>query len=195
MACREPGHTKWIALVAGLILVSCSTREKAAPVKAWINAGTSAVVSQGGISYCNGTPVNGFLYSLYANGDTMMLVPYTEGRENGEARYWLPGRKLSELRIFRNGKKEETHRGWYANGELRFEYHYQGDEFHGAYKEWFPGGKLYRSLNFDRGHESGLQQVWFESGQVKSNYIIKNGRRYGLLGTKNCVNVADSLPR
>ena len=27
----------------------------------------------------------------------------------------------------------------------------------------------------------------------KSNYIIKNNRRYGLLGTKNCVNVSDDL--
>ena len=27
----------------------------------------------------------------------------------------------------------------------------------------------------------------------KSNYFIKNDRRYGLLGTKNCENVSDSI--
>ena len=25
------------------------------------------------------------------------------------------------------------------------------------------------------------------------NYVIKNNRRYGLLGTKNCINVSDSI--
>ena len=38
-----------------------------------------------------------------------------------------------------------------------------------------------------------MQQFWYNDGEIKSNYIIKNKRRYGLLGTKNCVNVSNSI--
>ena len=33
----------------------------------------------------------------------------------------------------------------------------------------------------------GLQQLYFASVKIKANYVIKNGRRYGLLGAKGCM--------
>lgn len=91
------------------------------------------------------------------------------------------------------GRKEGTHRGWYETGKLRFEYHFNDDQFDGSYKEWFSDGKLFRNMNYEKGQESGIQQSWNPNGQLKMNYLIKDERRYGLLGTKNCKNVADSL--
>ena len=48
-------------------------------------------------------------------------------------------------------------------------------------------------MSYYKGYESGGQKVWYPNGLIKSNYIMKNGRRYGLLGTKNCINVKDSI--
>jgi antitoxin component YwqK of YwqJK toxin-antitoxin module len=48
-------------------------------------------------------------------------------------------------------------------------------------------------LNYQKGHEEGEQKWWYDNGKIKANYIIKDGRRYGLLGTKNCINVSDSI--
>jgi hypothetical protein len=38
-----------------------------------------------------------------------------------------------------------------------------------------------------------MQTWWYDNGKVKSNYRIIEGRRFGLLGTKNCINVSDSI--
>jgi antitoxin component YwqK of YwqJK toxin-antitoxin module len=48
-------------------------------------------------------------------------------------------------------------------------------------------------MNYVMGHESGAQQQFYTDGKIKANYTIIDGRRYGLLGTKNCVNVSDSI--
>ena len=52
---------------------------------------------------------------------------------------------------------------------------------------------LLRVSNYKNGYEHGQQKIWYPDGRIKSNYIIKNGRRYGLLGIKNCINVSDSI--
>ena len=36
-------------------------------------------------------------------------------------------------------------------------------------------------------------KYFYNNGKVRSNYLVINGKRYGLLGTKNCVNVKDSI--
>jgi antitoxin component YwqK of YwqJK toxin-antitoxin module len=48
-------------------------------------------------------------------------------------------------------------------------------------------------MNYEAGIEVGQQRQWYDDGSVRSNYVMKNGRRFGLLGTKNCINVKDSL--
>ena len=47
-------------------------------------------------------------------------------------------------------------------------------------------------MNYYNGKEQGSQKVWYNNGKIKSNYVVKDGRRYGLLGTKNCTNVKDT---
>ena len=54
-------------------------------------------------------------------------------------------------------------------------------------------GKLIEELNYLYGYENGSQKVWYLNGKIKSNYVIKNSRRFGLLGTKNCVNTSEEV--
>ena len=61
----------------------------------------------------------------------------------------------------------------------------------GQIKFGLKSGLLIEEGNFKEGYEFGVQKTWYLNGKVKSNYIIKNNRRYGLLGTKNCVNVSN----
>ena len=53
--------------------------------------------------------------------------------------------------------------------------------------------KEIEEFNYKMGREFGSQKVWYLDGKIKSNYIIKNNRRYGLLGTKNCTNVSEEV--
>ena len=79
--------------------------------------------------------------------------------------------------------------------ELQSSFLFKDDEYEGECSEWNEKGILIRRMHYARGHESGAQQQWYDDGSIRSNYVIIKGRRFGLLGTKNCVNVSDSLDR
>ena len=79
------------------------------------------------------------------------------------------------------------------NGNIKFEFHFKDDEYEGICRTWNNKGILTQESNYVAGHEEGAQKAWYDNGKVRSNYVIKAGRRYGLLGTKNCKNVSDSV--
>jgi antitoxin component YwqK of YwqJK toxin-antitoxin module len=191
MVYRAAGRINYVFLLALPLLFAACDRE---PEKqAVYDASQVKLVSRGGYSYADGKPVNGLVYACNAKGDTLMSGHFRKGREEGVFRYRYADGTLKEIRRYKAGRKTGEHNGWYENGVHRFEYHYKDDLYEGAYKEWFQNGQLYRSQYFVAGHENGPQQVWNADGQIKSNYLIKNGRRYGLFGTKSCVNVADRV--
>lgn len=204
MAYREHGRTSWRFLVMGLltagalasaVLADACRVEGSLPLHRMINGDTVNVSSRRGITAFNEEQANGIIFYLHQNGDTISKTPFTDGKENGEVKSWYDDGTLKEIRIYTNGKKSGTHHGWYNDGTLKFEYNYVNDEFHGEYTEWYPNGELFRDQHFNMGHEEGMQTMYFPGGKIKSNYLIKNKRRYGLPGTQNCVNVADSIPR
>ena len=125
--------------------------------------------------------------------DTAAVSYYSNGKEHGRWVRYHPNGKLMEERFFDHGKKTRIMKGWWANGQLQSLYHFYNDEYEGECSDWNEMGVLIRRMHYNRGHEEGLQQQWYDDGSVRSNYVIVKGRRYGLLGTKNCVNVSDSL--
>ncbi|MDQ8053783.1 MAG: hypothetical protein REI78_12190 [Pedobacter sp.] len=138
-------------------------------------------------------PFTGVKFSLYANGDTAAISPYYEGLAEGWTRQWHPNRKLALERFYIGGRKEGIHRAWWPNGKPKFRYTFDNDEFNGENREWYENGAPFKVFHYAQGHEEGSQKMYWINGKVRANYIIKNKRRYGLLGTKNCVNVADSV--
>lgn len=196
---REHGRIKLvkfaaIAVAAAAIIMGDACRtEGSVPLYRWIDGDTVQISSHRGITTFNGERANGILFFLGANGDTILRTSYRNGKEDGESKSWHENGAVNETRRYVDGRKEGTHYGWYSNGVPRFIYHFEKDVYEGEYTEWYPNGQLFRLQHFKAGHEDGRQQVWFEGGQIKSNYIIKNNKRYGLYGTQNCVNVADSV--
>ena len=106
---------------------------------------------------------------------------------------YYPNNKLMELREFRNNMKNGKQIAYWDNGNKRFEYIAKNDVSEGELKEWDFNGKLFHLAHYKNGQEEGVQKLWYENGKIRANYIILQGRRYGLLGTKNCKNVSDSI--
>lgn len=181
------------ALAAAIIFIASCRTEGSVPLYRWINGDSVQISSRRGITTLNGEAAHGILFFLNANGDTIRKTEYANGKENGESTAWYDNGQVAEIRKYVNGRKEGTHFGWYSNGTPKFIYHFGKDVYEGEYVEWYSNGQTFRKQNFIAGHESGRQQIWFQGGQIKSNYIIKNNKRYGLYGTQNCVNVADSV--
>ena len=141
----------------------------------------------------NKSPYTGFVYESYENEDTASIEFYKAGLKHGVWKKFYPGGVLKEERFFKNGKKEGKYQGFYANGNKNFSFNFFDDEYHGTNRIWTGDGVLIEELNYYHGYENGSQKTWYLDGKIKSNYVIKNNRRYGLLGTKNCVNTSEKI--
>jgi antitoxin component YwqK of YwqJK toxin-antitoxin module len=172
---------------------SCSG-SKAPEHMAAYNAAKIKVSIQNGVLLQNGKPFTGIIYALQQNQkDTAEIVCFNQGREHGTWKRFYPGGRLGEVRHFENGKKEGRLQSWWPDGTKKIDYNFKDGEYEGECREWQADGKLGAVMNYEKGYEVGHQLQYYADGKVKANYIMTNGRRYGLLGTKNCVNVSDSV--
>ena len=101
-----------------------------------------------------------------------------------EARY--PNGQLSYHRTYRDGRENGVHTGWWPDGRVHFIYTYRDGLIEGVAREWFPSGKLYREFHYAAGQEEGSERMWYTDGKLRANYVVRDGRRFGLPGTKGC---------
>ncbi|MGB4742170.1 MAG: toxin-antitoxin system YwqK family antitoxin, partial [Flavobacteriaceae bacterium] len=96
---------------------------------------------------------------------------------------------------YKNGQKNGKQVAYFDNGNKKFEFIAVNDIYEGELKEWNIRGDLIHLATYKNGQEEGTQKMWYDNGKIRANYVMKNGKRYGLLGTKNCTNVSDSIFR
>ncbi len=131
---------------------------------------------------------DGYVCKEFQKGDTALFIGYLNGLEEGLSKKWYPNKQISEIRIYHRGKKTGIHKGYYENGKPKFEYHFIQGEHHGIAKEWYENGQDYKIFHYNMGYEEGSQKAWWQNGVIRANYVVKNGRRYGLIGLKLCMN-------
>ncbi|WP_445735772.1 toxin-antitoxin system YwqK family antitoxin [Mariniflexile sp.] len=144
--------------------------------------------------YVEDKTYSGFVYELHPEtADTLLIESYYKGLKEGVAKKWYDDNKLMELRHYASGQKNGKQIAFWENGNKRFEYTAKNDAYEGELKEWNIDGLLFHLAHYSNGQEEGSQKLWYDNGKIRANYVIINGKRYGLLGTKNCVNVSDSI--
>lgn len=159
-----------------------------------INSEDSRITNLKGLILLDGLPFTGTLIKSQENSsDTIFIRNYSKGYKNGIFKRFYANNFLQEQRQYVMGKKNGKHIGYWDNGKLAFEYLLEDDVYNGNQRDWNRDGQMIKSLNYIDGQQEGLQQIWDDNGIIRTNYVIKNNRRYGLLGTKNCVNVSDSI--
>jgi len=147
-----------------------------------------------GILYRSNQLFTGTVFSFYeGTKDTAEVSGFIKGKENGEWKKFYPDHSLKEKREFDNGKKTGQLIAFWENGNKKLVYSFKNNEYEGTCCEWSKEGVLIKEMNYKKGYEDGSQKMFYDNGKVRSNYIMINGRRFGLLGTKNCVNVSDSI--
>jgi antitoxin component YwqK of YwqJK toxin-antitoxin module len=143
--------------------------------------------------YLNKEKYSGFLYELYPNKDTVSLEGFVNGKLYGSCKKWYPNKQLMEQRVYVGGRKNGKQVAYWENGNKRFEFFAKNDSYEGELREWTVDNKLIHFAHFKEGQEEGSQKLWYDNGKIRANYVIVKGKRYGLLGTKNCKNVSDSI--
>jgi antitoxin component YwqK of YwqJK toxin-antitoxin module len=142
-------------------------------------------VRDGAIWRFAGVPFTGRLVETTRDG-TRVERALREGRPHGEERSWYAGGALRSIRMYEQGQKTGVHRGWWPDGRPQFERRFVAGISEGLSRTWHPNGQLFEEHRYVAGQESGLQQLWFESGAPRASYEIRNGRRYGSIGSKAC---------
>jgi antitoxin component YwqK of YwqJK toxin-antitoxin module len=188
-----------ILLILFNVFFGCNTNAPENPVPisvptSLLNKSEQQITMSNRLLVINDSAFNGTLFTLFPNSkDTAAIEYYLDGKEHGEWRKYYSSNKIKERRFFTNGQKTGEYIAWWENGNKQLQYLFVADEYEGTCKEWSETGFLNKIMKYKKGHEEGQQQCWYDNGKIKANYIIKDGRRYGLLGTKNCINVSDSI--
>jgi antitoxin component YwqK of YwqJK toxin-antitoxin module len=159
-----------------------------------INATAPGLKAVNGIVYFNEALFSGTVFNLFPNSnDTAAIMNFRNGREDGVWKKKYAHNKLEEIREFKDGIKTGEYIAWWPNGNKKLQYEFKDGEYEGTCYEWNEQGQMTKEANYKAGYEDGLQKIFYDNGKIHSNFVVVNGRRYGLLGTKNCVNVSDSI--
>jgi len=140
-----------------------------------------------GILYFDGTPYSGYIIEESESGSLLSKVNWKQGKRHGSYRTWYSNGQKSEERQYFEGRKNGLHMGWFADGSPRFILNFRNGVYHGNCREWHANGQLYTDCNFDEGAEIGSQQSWRFDGKAVANYVVKDGHRYGVVGSKTCL--------
>jgi len=143
--------------------------------------------------YYQNTKYSGYTYTLFANGDSLFVGSYLNGVEEGVFKKWYPNNRLAEYRKYQLGKKVGKHLGFWEDGQPKFEFNFMDGELQGVANEWYRNGQAYKAFHYAMGYENGSQKMWWENGVIRANYVVKQGRRYGLIGLKLCMTPKDSM--
>lgn len=177
-----------------MLFTSCTYTGKHAVEYKITNATAAGLKAVNGILYLKDSVYNGTVYALFpGTTDTAAIMNFSYGKENGTWKKKYPDNTLEEIREYKDGNKAGEYLAWWPNGNKKLQYNFKDGEYEGTCYEWNEAGQLTKEANYKAGHEDGLQKIFYDNGKIHSNFIVINGRRYGLLGTKNCVNVSDSV--
>ena len=124
-----------------------------------------------------------------ANGQLLTRVEYLDGKRDGVSEGWYPNGHLAYRRGYAQGRESGEHTGWWADGRLHFVYHYRDGLIEGEAREWYPNSIQYRDFHYRAGQEEGRERMWYTDGKLRANYVMQDGRRFGLPGTKGCTGV------
>jgi hypothetical protein len=145
----------------------------------------TAFTIQNGVGMYHLKPFSGTLMEHYDSAHIKSSIQYFNGKQEGtELSYFHNGQKEA-LRFYTGGEKDSLHTGWWPNGNKRFEYHFINGAYDGNFTEWYEGGKLGKEIIYKNGEElSG--KGWRENGKLYMCYVMKDGRRYGLVNAQLC---------
>ncbi len=142
-----------------------------------------------GIMLHDGAPFTGTTRAFFADGQPMTETRWKDGKKEGLHRSWYANGQLREERYYASNRKDGEHKGWYEDGSPRFVFHFVSGVYHGRCEEFYLDGSLYTQFNYEMGRESGSQKMWEPDGSIRANYVVKDGARYGIIGSKRCVTV------
>jgi len=89
---------------------------------------------------------------------------------------------------YQQGRQAGTQKTYHMNSKLATITNLVNAQQHGVYKEYYPSGELHIEAIFDK-DSIIAKRILDPEGRTVANYVIKGGRYFGLLGSKECISV------
>ena len=174
------GPKALVCLFSFLIIISCDSKVRR------LSIDDNELKLEDSIMLYKKKPYTGILFSK-VDTTTTYSVTYVKGKKEGkEQQFYLNG-DLAVERFYTQGKKSGTHRAWWNNKQPKFIHHYDNiGNFVGAQREWYSNGQMNKEFNYREGQEEGTQKLWDVDGKIIANYQVRNGEKFGLIGSEFC---------
>jgi antitoxin component YwqK of YwqJK toxin-antitoxin module len=108
---------------------------------------------------------------------------------HGAVRTFHPDGGLASERFYDHGVKIGRHRAFWPDGRLRLEATFVDGAYHGEVRSFHEDGRPHEVRRYVGGEEDGLQQIFEPDGSLRANYEVREGRRYGVIGSRPCATV------
>jgi hypothetical protein len=179
------------------LLMACTPQSKESKVlptpvipATTVVVGDSLMQFNNGFWLYNNQPFSGTLVNYGPNKTIAAQQTFFNGKEQGWGVTFYSDGAIESKRYYTKGEKDSVHYGWWYNGNKRFEYHFKQGNYHGDFKEWYETGEPFKYIIYDNGTErKGL--AWRRNGKLYLNYVMQNGRRYGLINSGLCYSLKD----
>lgn len=120
-----------------------------------------------------------------------LFMEVKNGLMDGKYQEWNSDHIIQSDRRYKKGVEHGLQKGFHHDGTLSYEYNcYEGERV-GDYKEYYPNGNLHIYKYLEDGKEIKTKINDLE-GKVIANYVLKDGRYYGLMGSSSCYSVLDA---
>jgi hypothetical protein len=179
------------ALLAAAVLAAGAVIEASVPpeLRTPLPSTDARLVRVAGAWRFEGRPYSGRMVEALPDGGRIERA-IVDGWAQGEERTWYPDGALRAIRYYAHGAKVGVHRGWWPDGTPQFERRFAHGRPDGLARTWYANGQLFDEHRYVAGQEAGPQQLWFADGRVRASYEIRDGRRYGSIGSKPCASDA-----
>ncbi len=99
---------------------------------------------------------------------------------------------LKYSREYKEGKEDGTQKGFHFNGNLSYQYTSIKGKWQGEYQEYFPSGdiQIYKIYEDGKAIKTRIRDI---NGKVLANYVWKNNRYFGYLGSSTCISVLNEI--
>lgn len=153
-----------------------------------VDTGDPSLIFKNGFWYFGSDLFSGIMQEYFKGNTVKHRTAFLNGKEEGWQETFYEDGKLSEKRFYHNGEKDSVHTGWWPQGNKRFEYHFTNGVYNGDYKEWYETGELMKHIHYTNGADD-WGKGWRQNGKLYMNFVVKDGRRYGLNNSNLCYTV------
>ena len=171
-----------------LLLFSCSKNHRDNNVvqeRFVLLADTALKLNNGVLFYKNHQLFSGAIKDFWKNGQLKSIQLFINGKQQGLSETFYEDGKKESARWYKSGEKDSVHTGWWPNGNKKYQYYFNNGLYNGLFTEWYQSGRMIRKVMYAQGSElSG--QGWRETGKLYMNFIMRNGRRYGMNNSNLC---------